>query len=277
VELGSVLPGLLCGTEAAVREFGHTDQGPDAYRLLTHTYNTASSVLKKLGDFELASIAADRAVRAASAIDDPMLSAAAAYRLANVFLTAGRREEAKAVALAAASSLEASLGAVSVQLAMWGGLLLTAATAAACQCYAAEAWDLLGQATTASHQLGGDHADLHTIFGPTNVAIHGVQIAAELGDGREVLRRSARLDADRLPASLLERRSHLLIDVARGHAQQADDGAAIATLLAADRVAPQEVRFNPVVFDLVVLLLRRERRGATPGLRTLAANVGFAS
>jgi hypothetical protein len=181
------------------------------------------------------------------------------------------------VALGAASGLEADLGAVTVQLAVWGGLLLTAALAAACQGDAAEAWQLLGQAATAGYLLGGDYADLHTIFGPTNVAIHGVQIAAELGDGREALRRSAGLDADRLPPSLLERRSHLLIDVARGHAQQADDNAAVATLLAADRVAPQEVRFNPVVFDLVALLLRRERRGAAPGLRALAANVGLAS
>lgn len=277
LELGGMLPGLLRDTETAVQEFGRTDSGPDAYWLLTHTYNTTSSVLKKLGDFELASIAADRAVRAARTVDDPLLSAAAAYRLANVFLSAGRLDEAKLVALGAASGLEAGLGAVTVQLAVWGGLLLTAALAAACQGDAAEAWQLLGQAATAGYQLGGDYADLHTIFGPTNVAIHGVQIAAELGDGREALRRSAGLDADRLPPSLLERRSHLLIDVARGHAQQADDGAAVATLLAADRVAPQEVRFNPVVFDLVALLLRRERRGAAPGLRTLAANVGLAS
>ncbi len=111
------------------------------------------------------------------------------------------------------------------------------------------------------------------LFGPSNVALHGVQIAAELGDGSETLRRAARVDPDRLPGELLERRSHFYVDVARGHAQQTNDGAAVATLLQADRLAPEDVRFNPLVRDLVMVLLRRERQRATPGLRELAANI----
>jgi hypothetical protein len=148
---------------------------------------------------------------------------------------------------------------------------------AAGQGHVAQAWERLGQATVVARQLGRDLANLHTIFGPTNVAIHGVQIAAELGDGREVLRRAARINPDRLPPMLLERRTHFLVDVARGHVQQADNRAAVGTLLAADRVAPEEVRFNPIVAELVSLLLRRERRGATPGLRELAANLRIAN
>jgi hypothetical protein len=38
------------------------------------------------------------------------------------------------------------------------------------------------------------------------------------------------VNPDRLPRSLLERRSHFLIDVAWGHGQRRDDAAAIATL-----------------------------------------------
>ncbi len=276
VALGSVLPALIIDAEDASRELGG-DQNLDAHRALTHTYNTASSVLKKLGDFEFASMAADRAIRAAQVVGDPLLVSAAAYRLANVFLPAERLAEAKGVAVAAADALGPGLGSTPARLATWGGLVLTAAIATAREGAAAEAWELVGEATTASHQLGADYADLHTIFGPTNVAIHGVQIAAELGDGRQALRRAARVDADRLPPMLVERRTHFLIDVARGYAQQADDGAAVGTLLRADRLAPEEVRFNPVVGELIALLLRRERRGATPGLRELAANLGTPS
>jgi hypothetical protein len=64
------------------------------------------------------------------------------------------------------------------------------------------------------------HADLNTIFGPTSLAIHSVQVAAELGDGREVLRRAKSVKPTRLPSHLVERRSHHLIDVARGHAHE---------------------------------------------------------
>ena len=277
VRLGAVLPALIVDVEAAARYFD-ADERVQAYRLLTHTYNTVSSVLKKLGDFEFASIAADRAIRAARAIDDALLSAAASYRLANVFLPAGRLAEAKDVALTAADALELS-GSSSrrTHLAVRGGLQLTAAIATACQGAASEAWQLVAVAAIAANQLREDHADPYTIFGPTNLAIHGVQVATELGDGREALRRGGRIDPDRLPPALLERRGHLLIDLARGHAQQVDDPAAVAVLVDADRLAPEEVRFNPVVFDLVALLLRRERRNTTPGLRALAGNLGLAS
>jgi hypothetical protein len=76
----------------------------------------------------------------------------------------------------------------------------------------------VGEAKAAARRLGSDHADLHTIFGPTSLAIQGVQVAAELGDGREVLRRARFVEQSRLPPYLLERRTHLLIDVGRGHA-----------------------------------------------------------
>ena len=86
------------------------------------------------------------------------------------------------------------------------------------------------------------------------------------------LRRAKSVKPTRLPSHLVERRSHYLIDVARGHAQRADDSAALATLLEAERLAPQEVRYNPIASELV--MLKRERRAATPGLRDLSARIG---
>ena len=66
-------------------------------------------MLRKLGDNGLAMLAADRAVQAARTVGEPLLLAASAYRLANVFLPVGRITEAKEVALSAASSLEPRL------------------------------------------------------------------------------------------------------------------------------------------------------------------------
>ena len=84
-----MLPGLLVDAHVASQEMTGGQQAV-AFGLLAHSYNTASSELRKLGDNGLAVIAADRA------------------------------------------------------------------------------------------RLGTDHADLHTIFGPINLAIQGVQVAAEL-------------------------------------------------------------------------------------------------
>ena len=136
--------------------------------------------------------------------------AASAYRLANALLPAGRIVEAKEVALSAAGGLERRLDASPAHLATWGGLILTAAVAAARQGDGGEAWELVGEAKTAARRLGTEHADLHTIFGPTSLAIQGVQVAAELGDSREVLRRARFVEPTRLPPYLLERRTHLL-------------------------------------------------------------------
>jgi hypothetical protein len=272
IELGKLLPGLLTDAQLASKELARDDQA-QALSATAHAYNTTSSVLRRLGDNELALIAADRAVQAARTVDDPLLLAASAYRLANVFLPTGRLVDANEVALSAAAGLDRRPDASRSHLAMWGSLLLTAALAAARQGDTSEAWELLGEGKTA-HRLGAEHADLNTIFGPTSLAISGVQMAAELEDGRDVLRRAERVDPMRLPAHLIERRSHFLIDVARGHAYRADDATAVATLLEVERMAPEEVRYNALAGELVTTLLTRERRVATPELRALSARLG---
>jgi hypothetical protein len=39
-------------------------------------------------------------------------------------------------------------------------------------------------------------------------------------------------------------------------------------------MAPEEVRYNPLAGELVMALLKRERRAATPELRALSARLG---
>ena len=93
MELGQMLPALLVDAQVASREMTG-DQQAVAFSLLSHSYNTASSVLRKLGDNGLAVIAADRAVQVARTVGEPLLLAASAYRLAAAFLPAGRVVEA---------------------------------------------------------------------------------------------------------------------------------------------------------------------------------------
>jgi len=274
--LGQLLPALISQAQTSATFF-EADDKEQASRAVVHAYNAASSLLKKLGDGPLALVAADRAVRAAQALGDPVLIAAAMYRLANVLLTARRSGETRAVALQAADLIEPGKMQTPRSLAMWGGLLLTAAVAAARAADESSAWELMGEARAASRLLGTEYADIYSIFGPTNVAIHGVQVAVELRNGQDAIRRSHDVDPDRLPGSLIERRGQFLIDVAHGHVLQGDDGPAVATLLRADQIAPQEVRLSPDVHALTRILLGRERAGAAPGLRELASRIGFAA
>jgi transcriptional regulator with XRE-family HTH domain len=150
------------------------------------------------------------------------------------------------------------------------------AGAAARNADASTAWELMGEARAASRLLGTDHADVYAIFGPTNVAIHGVQVAVELRNGRDAVRRSYQVDPDRLPASLVERRGQFLIDVAHCHVLNGDDATAVTTFVRAEQIAPQEVRLNREVHHLTRIMLGRERTGAAPGLRGLATRLGIA-
>jgi hypothetical protein len=135
------------------------------------------------------------------------------------------------------------------------------------------AWELIREAERAAGRLGSEHVGLHTIFGPTSVAIHAVAVAGELGDGRDVIRRANEIDLMRLAPGLLERRSHFLIEVARAHSQLGDDSEALSTLLRAERLTPDEVRLNVKARELVEKMILRARQGTAPELVDLAGRL----
>ncbi|WP_422770000.1 hypothetical protein ACN28C_25185 [Plantactinospora sp. WMMC1484] len=272
--LGALLSDLIPRAEAGAAELS----GEDAWQAgaaMVHAYNAASSLLKRLGDDSLAVIAADRAARAARRLDEPALIAAAQYRLANVFLAGRRPDQAYDVALAAADLVDPGRSHAKRNIATWGGLLLTAAVAAARKSDQSRAWELLGSARAAGRLLGEDHADMYAIFGPTNVAIHGVQVAVEIGDGKEAIRRSQCVNPTGLPASLVERRSQFLIDLAHANLLTGDAIAATAALVNAERVAPQEVRLSLDAHEIVRRLLGYPGGGRGSELRALANRIGF--
>lgn len=197
-----------------------------------------------------------------------LLIGAAKLRVANVYLAAYRHAQAVAVAAAAADNLLPGRTSAPAQVAAFGALLLTAAVAAA----------EMGEAARRGSSLDtpGRQPPSTTASTPTctqssarvNLAVHGVQVATELGDGREALRRGERTDPRRLPAVLLERRSTLLIDMAGAQQMRLDAAAAWATLLEAERAAPLEVRHSGAARGLLGELLSAGRPAA--GLREMA-------
>jgi hypothetical protein len=74
-----------------------------------------------------------------------------------------------------------------------------------------------------------------------------------------------------MPPVLLERRSTLLIDIARSQHMRRDRAAAGETLLEAERVAPLEVRYNGTAHRLLGELLAGSRASAE--LRKMATRL----
>jgi transcriptional regulator with XRE-family HTH domain len=275
--LGAALPVVLMHAQRATIE--HVDeQQQEALRLLAEANHVTASFLKKARQLDLAFVAVDRGNTAAERTDDPLVKSVAAHRLANLLLAAGHLDQAKSVAGQAIHLLEPGLGTASPEhLSMSGALLLKSAIITARLGDHASAWQHLGEAKATARQLGQDRNDFWTAFGPTNVAIHEIAVAVDLGEGGRAVRRAPALDLRRMPAPLLERRAHLLIDLARGHAQSRHDAAAGRALLHAEQIAPEEVRHNKWARTLLVDLLQRQRRGAFPDLRELAGRTGILS
>ena len=96
-ELAELLSGLVPDLEAAARSAGE-DQRPEVFGLLATTYQACSAALAKLGEPDVAWIAADRAMAAAERAGHPLLVAAGAYRLVFVFLAARHHDQAEETA-----------------------------------------------------------------------------------------------------------------------------------------------------------------------------------
>jgi hypothetical protein len=101
-----------------------------------------------------------------------------------------------------------------------------------------------------------------------------VSVAAEVGDAETAIRYAEQIDTSNLPPGLSSRRAQVHLDAAWAYAQHKDDTAVVINLRETERVAPRVLRYNIVAREILLELLKRERRSSTPGLRALATRAG---
>jgi transcriptional regulator with XRE-family HTH domain len=273
-EAGRVLPALIAETETASRTADPGDSG--LCRLRTSVYDTTAALLSRVGERGLAWVAADRAISAAEQSCQPLMIALSAYRMAYLLTSRKRPEDALALATTAATAIaQLNPAPMPERLSIHGGLHLAAANAAAAQYDTALTASHLSSAERIAGQLGHDANFLGTAFGPVNVAIHKMSTSARLGDWTSVLRIGESLDAATMPTGLIGRRTQVKLDLARAYAMRRQDAAAVNTLLSAEQLSPQLVRFHNHTHDVINCLLRREHRASTPQLRPLAHRAGL--
>jgi transcriptional regulator with XRE-family HTH domain len=264
------LPGLLTNADSVRPVHGRAD-GKNALSGYFASYLVAAKLLTKMGAEDLGLIAADRCTNAAQEIDCAQARALAAYQVVCASLRAGRREDAEHLAVTAAESFRASSPALASAV---GSLWLIAAVIAARRLDRSEASRRLAVAGTIADQIGQDSNFGWTAFGPTNVAIHRVSVAAKLGDAGEALEAATAVDLTSLPPGLKSRRAQILLDLAWAQALRKRDAEAVLHLLEAERIAPESVRYNVVVRQVVRDMLARARRVRTTALHELAVRAG---
>jgi transcriptional regulator with XRE-family HTH domain len=258
-DLGRVvtaLPGLIKSMQAM--EVASADDS--AYRRACATvsarvHHLAATTLSKIGEADLAWIAAERAMQAADDSDDPLVLASAARSGTHALLAVGRFDDALELGDVAAKWLlpRMATGDPSA-LSLYGMLYLRTSVAAARHQDRSTATELLGHAKIAADQLGVDANYWQTGFGPANVELHRLSAALDLGDVTEVIESAPRVNVDHLP---VERQVTHLIDFARALSLLAKDDDALQALLQAEQKSPTIVRHNTMVREVVRSMYRR--------------------
>ncbi len=268
-ELAALLPQL----ESAVRRAKGSSQRP-LNRLLAVAYQAAAAAFAQVDDPEAAWIAADRSIRAGEDSGQPLEVIAGLFRMAHAFLRLERLELAEHVAASAAGALADRVSdpdCAPEELSLFGASQLVLAVIAARDNNRSQARKHIDLARTIARRAGVDRNDFNTEFGPTNVEIHAVSVAADLGDAGEALEVAAGLDVSSLSE---ERQAHFHLDLARAHAQRRHLGEATAALFTAESLSPEQIHTHALVRDTIYDLLSLSGRRPTQDLEDLARRCG---
>ncbi|MQA27614.1 MAG: helix-turn-helix domain-containing protein [Micromonosporaceae bacterium] len=275
--LARILPSLIRDAQAADAAY-QTSDDRRAASLLAQAYQIAASALRKLGEYDLCWLAADRAIAVAQRAENPLLAGVATYRVANALLALGRPGPAQNLNVTVAEKIRGNGDPETPErLSVYGILLLQGAMAAAHSGDAPAVRELIDNASDAAHALGVDANHYWTSFGPTNVLVHKAAAAVELGDGHVAVQTHEReLTQDALNGLTPERRANHFVDVSRGYTQMGNLDSAGEMLLEADCLAPSEVRCRPVAYEVLTEVLRRARTSPSGPLVELADHMGVA-
>ncbi|MFJ9949462.1 helix-turn-helix domain-containing protein [Kitasatospora sp. NPDC091207] len=268
-ELSTAMADVLPRLERAARTSA-PDERPEIHLLLTQAYQAVAAAFVRQDEGDAAWVAADRAVRAAEQSGHHLYVFAGIYRLAHAFVRLQRLDQAEHAAGSAAAALRRYASTTSPSpeaLSVLGALHLVLALAAARAGQRDKARNELGTAREIAARLGEDRNDFNLEFGPTNVEIQAVSTAVDLGDAGEALDLGHRIDAGQLSS---ERRSRLLIDLGRAHAQRRQLGEALECLLRAEELAPESVRAHVAARATIRELILIAGRSAPPELAKLA-------
>lgn len=266
-----VLPGLIDGARLRAEE----DPGDDAYQLLAEVYQLAAMLLFGVRAEDLACVAADRLQAAADRVGDVTTEARAADTWAWLYSRQGRLDDAQDSAIQGADAAEPPqfASASPEELSVWCGLLQRGITVASRTGDAGQVDDLISLASAVGQRIGEDRNDQWTVSGPTNVAMHAVRAAMDMGEPRKALSLARRVPrSDSLPTVWWSRHQ---LDIAHAEYAVKRDERAVSTLLQMDRTTPGWLPYQGLAQEIATGVRRREPPSRIPGLRQLVEIMGL--
>ena len=241
--------------------------------LLARSYQAASAGFARQNEADAAWVAADRALRAAEESGDPLAVAASHFRLSHTLMRLRFFEQASELTERTIAMLQtvAEDRAQAETVSLIGAMHLVKAALAGFDNDRATARAALDEAADLADQVGEGRNDYDTEFSPTNVLIHRVSIAVDLGDAGEAIEVAKRIDTSSLSN---ERQMRLLLDTARAHIQRRQFADAITKLTSAEQVAPEHLRSHTVAHQTVGDLLAQRDGQESVELIGLAKRLG---
>ena len=235
-------------------------------------------MLRKLGECELAWLAADRSMAVAQRADDQLLAGVATARVCNALVAMGRARPALELNVNIANRLApgGTNDSAPDRLSVYGMLLLQGAMAAARFGDSATVEDLLHGAHEAALMLGGDQNHYWTSFGPTNVELHRAAAAVELGDGGRAveIHDSASTRAE-LQRACCPSAGPTTCSTSPGVTPRSATWPRPARCCCdGDRLAPSEIRCRPIAHEVMSDVLRRTRGAPPAPIAELAEQMG---
>ncbi|WP_245848580.1 XRE family transcriptional regulator [Lentzea kentuckyensis] len=265
------LPSLLIEARAAASATCQSDRR-QAQSILALSYQAATAILTKLGEVDLAWVAADRGLNTAQATENPLVICSLSRSVVHALQATGRYQEAVALVDDTSSSFGPKLRSGNeTSVSVYGSLFLAGSIAAARLGDRTATRAHLAQAGAAADRMAGDGNELWTSFGPTNVAIHRVATSMEFGDTHTALDVGSALDTSVLPT---ERRVRHSLEIARAYSRSNRKDEALTTLLMAERLAPEQVRVHFLAQQVVRDLVRANRGRPSGELSALATRLG---
>ncbi|WP_406501990.1 helix-turn-helix transcriptional regulator [Streptomyces sp. NBC_01590] len=277
--LGRDLPALIVRSRQSAARAGA--EASEAHALLSRVLQLTASFLHKYGPATAvqAAVVADRALAAAERSGDAVAIGAASRRVAKSLTYQQQPRAAVDFAIGAARRLSTELEASGpLGLSTLGMLYLNAAIAAASldrsRDAVRQASEHVDQAAEVADQQGADLDEDYTMFGPTNVGLHRVDVLTRFEDGWSAIEAADGLESEALYGLSKERQAQHLITMARAQLLTRRKETAAESLVEAARLAPEEVIGRQSTVDLVADVV-----GATPvptgDLRRLAARCGL--
>lgn len=263
-KIAVVLPDLVNELLVASSEVGEP-----AFALLTGAYRAANTIGHKLGYADLSLNAVERMEWAAGHSGDPLLIAMTHYLRAAALARIGAGKQAMVLLNRTIDQVQPLAIADDVAGAVYSALHMKAGTIAAVLTNRDSANAHLDEA----EEFAGQERVIHeTVVGPTNVQLHRLAAAVDLGD----VGKAGQIAEDiHIPAGYAkERSSYYWVDTARAYLGMGEVDKAIEALYEAKELAPEHFKTSSTIKTTIKAVAAQERR-ASGSIRALADFAGI--